>query len=249
MSRPSMMILVVGATGSIGSLVVEEALCKGHSVRALVRSPEKACRLPAKTEAVVGDLTQPDTLGAAVRDVDSIIFTHGSDGAGKVSSEAVDYGGVRNVLAALGRQKPRIALMTAFGVTNRTGSYNRSTESHDWKRRAERLVRMSGCPYLVVQRRDGSTLKKRVTMSPSVRRRMASRRTDTEQGGRGSPRSTDGLVKPSLLPYPQNCGVSIHLNQTPAEGDDSLVTSVRYQVLDIKMMNAFVARHPQRELQ
>jgi uncharacterized protein YbjT (DUF2867 family) len=41
MSKPSMTILVIGATGSIGSLVVEEALLKGHSVRALVRSPEK----------------------------------------------------------------------------------------------------------------------------------------------------------------------------------------------------------------
>lgn len=41
--------------------------------------------------------------------------------------------------------------MTAIGVTNRTGSYNRSTESHDSKRRAERLVRASGCPYTIVR--------------------------------------------------------------------------------------------------
>lgn len=41
--------------------------------------------------------------------------------------------------------------MTAIGVTNRNGSYNRSTEAHDWKRRAERLVRASGCPYTIVR--------------------------------------------------------------------------------------------------
>ncbi len=151
MSNPSMTILVIGATGSIGSLVVEEALRQGHSVRALVRSVEKARRLPAKAEAVIGDLTRPDTLEAAVKGIDAIVFTHGSDGAGKVGSETVDYGGVRNVLAALGSRKVRIALMTAIGVTNRTGSYNRSTESHDWKRRAERLVRASGCPYTIVR--------------------------------------------------------------------------------------------------
>ena len=75
----------------------------------------------------------------------------GSDGAGKVGSETIDYGGVHNVLAALGSRKARVALMTAIGVTNRTGSYNRSTESHDWKRRAERLVRASGCPYTIVR--------------------------------------------------------------------------------------------------
>jgi uncharacterized protein YbjT (DUF2867 family) len=144
-------ILVIGATGSIGGLVVEGALRQGYSVRALVRSPEKARRLPAKAEAAIADLTRPDTLEAVVKEIEAIVFTHGSDGAGKVGSETVDYGGVRNVLAALGSQKARIALMTAIGVTNRTGSYNRSTESHDWKRRAERLVRASGCPYTIVR--------------------------------------------------------------------------------------------------
>ena len=126
-----MKILVVGATGSIGRLVVEEALRQGHSVRALVRSQEKARRLPAKAEFVVGDLTLPETLAKAVEGVDGIVFTHGSDGAGKVGFETIDYGGVRNVLTALGSRRVRIALMTAIGVTNRASSYNRSTESHD----------------------------------------------------------------------------------------------------------------------
>jgi len=58
-------------------------------------------------------------------------------------------------------------------------------------------------------------------------------------------KSTEGLMKPSSASYPSNCGVSIHLNQTPAESEDSVVTSVRYQVLDIRAMNAFRAKHPQ----
>jgi uncharacterized protein YbjT (DUF2867 family) len=41
--------------------------------------------------------------------------------------------------------------MTAIGVTNRTGAYNRATEVHDWKRRSERLVRASGLPYTIVR--------------------------------------------------------------------------------------------------
>jgi uncharacterized protein YbjT (DUF2867 family) len=83
--------------------------------------------------------------------VDAIVFTLGSDGAGKVGAETVDYGGVRNVLNALGQRAVRIALMTSIGVTNRTGQYNRTTESHDWKRRSERLVRVSGLPYSIVR--------------------------------------------------------------------------------------------------
>jgi uncharacterized protein YbjT (DUF2867 family) len=146
-----MKILVVGATGSIGRLVVEQGLREGHKVRALVRSESKARQLPRKAEAVIGDLTRPQTLSPVVDGVDAIVFTHGSDGGGKAASESVDYGGVRNILAALGSRSVRIALMTAIGVTNRTGAHNRSTEAHDWKRRSERLVRASGMPYTIVR--------------------------------------------------------------------------------------------------
>ena len=151
MTNPGMTVLVVGATGSIGRLVVEEALLQGHSVRALVRTPDKARKLPREAQVVLGDVTHPDTLPGAVDGVDAIVFTLGSDGAGKVGAESVDYGGVRNVLAALGPRTARIALMTSIGVTNRTGSYNRTTEAHDWKRRSERLVRASGLPYTIVR--------------------------------------------------------------------------------------------------
>ncbi|TAM96685.1 MAG: SDR family oxidoreductase [Rhodanobacteraceae bacterium] len=144
-----MKILVAGATGSIGHLVVEEALRRGHSVLALVRSAAKARQLPAEAQTVIGDVTH--TMSAAVNGVDAIVFTLGSDGAGKVGAETVDYGGVRNILLALGTRTARIALMTAIGVTNRTGRYNQATESCDWKRRSERPVRASGLPYTIVR--------------------------------------------------------------------------------------------------
>jgi len=151
MTNRTLNVLVVGATGSIGSLVVEEAMRQGHAVRALVRNASKARQLPREVKSVVGDLTRPETLSAAVDGIDAIVFTHGSDGGGKAGSESVDYGGVRNILAALGSRKVRIALMTAIGVTNRNSSYNQSTEAHDWKRRSEQLVRASGMPYTIVR--------------------------------------------------------------------------------------------------
>lgn len=45
MILPRMTVLVVGATGSIGRLVVDEAIRQGHAVRALARNPGKAHRL------------------------------------------------------------------------------------------------------------------------------------------------------------------------------------------------------------
>lgn len=151
MTNPRLTVLVVGATGSIGHLVVEEANRQGHTVRALVRNPASARRFPPGTQVIAGDVTHPDTLPAAVEGVSAVVFTLGSDGAGKVGAETVDYGGVRNVLGALGSRKVHIALMTSIGVTNRNGAYNRSTEAHDWKRRSERMVRASGLPYTIVR--------------------------------------------------------------------------------------------------
>ncbi|KAB2703149.1 SDR family oxidoreductase [Brucella lupini] len=143
MSQPPSTILVVGATGSIGRHVVASALEHGYAVRALIRDSKKASGLPAEAEIVVGDLTRKDTLSKAVDGIDAIVFTQGTYG-NPAGAEAVDYGGVRNVLAALKGRKVRIALMTAIGATDRKGS-------HDWKRRAERLVRASGLPYTIVR--------------------------------------------------------------------------------------------------
>jgi uncharacterized protein YbjT (DUF2867 family) len=142
MSDQKLTILAVGATGSIGGYVVDEALRLGHKVRALVRDPGKLKVRPG-LDAVVGDLTNRQSLPAAVDGVNAVVFTHGTyrrpDDARKV-----DYGGVRNILTALGDKPSRIALMTAISVTDRKGS-------HDWKRRAERLVRVSGRPYTIVR--------------------------------------------------------------------------------------------------
>jgi uncharacterized protein YbjT (DUF2867 family) len=149
MTIPRMTVLVVGATGSIGLLVVEEAIRQGHTVHAPVRTPVKARQLPTQAQVFIGDITRPETLPGAVDGVDAVVFTHGSDDAGKVGTENVDYGGVRNVLGALGSRSARIALMTTIGVTNRTGKYNQTTEAHAWKRRPERLVRASGLPYTI----------------------------------------------------------------------------------------------------
>jgi len=144
-------VLVVGATGSIGQHVVDVAAEKGYTVRALVRDPAKARHFSRGVQVTAGDVTRPETLTAAVEGIDAVVFTLGSDGQGTVGAKTIDYGGVRNVLMALGSKQVRIALMTSIGVTDRAGSYNQSTESHDWKRRSERLVRASGMHYTIVR--------------------------------------------------------------------------------------------------
>ena len=53
--REAEMMLVIGATGNIGSEVVNQLSVKGQKVRALSRSPEKVT-WPPHVEAVKGDL-------------------------------------------------------------------------------------------------------------------------------------------------------------------------------------------------
>lgn len=136
-------LLVVGATGSIGRYVVASALDHGFAVRALVRDAGRARPFPSGVDIAVGDLTRAETLTRAVAGVDAVVFTHGTY-RDPAAAEVVDYGGVRNVLSALGARVVRIALMSTIGATDRRGS-------HDWKRRAERLVRASGLPYTIVR--------------------------------------------------------------------------------------------------
>jgi uncharacterized protein YbjT (DUF2867 family) len=65
-----MRILVTGATGGVGRLVVDELLALGATdVRALTVNPAKA-DLPPQVEAVRGYLGRPETLPAALAGVD-----------------------------------------------------------------------------------------------------------------------------------------------------------------------------------
>jgi dihydroflavonol-4-reductase len=60
--------LVTGATGKVGGAVSRALAARGDRVRALVRDPQRAAALlPPEVELVRGDVTEPETVAAAVR--------------------------------------------------------------------------------------------------------------------------------------------------------------------------------------
>ena len=71
-----MKILVLGATGGTGRLIVSDALAKGHSVVALVRSTTGA-NLPG-AELIEGDVRNAITLGSALDGCDAVVSTLGT---------------------------------------------------------------------------------------------------------------------------------------------------------------------------
>jgi uncharacterized protein YbjT (DUF2867 family) len=66
--------LVMGGTGTVGSLVVKGLLEKGEKVRVLTRSLERAGALPKGTEAVIGDLNDPSTYEKSFADYDHLFL-------------------------------------------------------------------------------------------------------------------------------------------------------------------------------
>ena len=96
------MILVVGATGSLGRQVVKKLLSQGETVRAMTRDRSKADDLKARgAQIVLGDLRDPESLEFAVRGTKGVVAAaHGMLGRGSSSSAAIDDKGHRELIDA-----------------------------------------------------------------------------------------------------------------------------------------------------
>jgi uncharacterized protein YbjT (DUF2867 family) len=81
-----MKLLVLGATGATGRLVVDQALAAGHTVRALVRSPRKLDARPG-LEVVAGQATDAGDVTQAMTGVGAVVSTLGATG-GTVITDA-----------------------------------------------------------------------------------------------------------------------------------------------------------------
>ncbi len=96
------MILVTGATGTVGGEVLKQAAAAGIPVRALARDPARARVLKSIAEVVIGDFDDPASLDAAVKGVDAV-FMASFDGVKQAALqgnliEACRRAGVRHVV-------------------------------------------------------------------------------------------------------------------------------------------------------
>lgn len=69
-----MSVLVVGATGTIGSRVAEDLAQKGHDVVGLVRDASRAGALPAGVRPIEADLDDAAAVDAALAGVDRVVL-------------------------------------------------------------------------------------------------------------------------------------------------------------------------------
>jgi uncharacterized protein YbjT (DUF2867 family) len=114
-----MKVLVLGATGGTGRLVVRDALTKGHSVVALVRSKARALDLPG-ADLIEGDARDEGTLTRALDGCDAVISALGTGmGFRKVDLLAAT---TRALVTAMTRNGVRrLVCISALGVGDSNG--------------------------------------------------------------------------------------------------------------------------------
>jgi len=148
-------VLVAGAAGQTGRLVVEELLAEGYAVRALVRD-EAAARtvLGDRVEYVVADVRQPQSLATSMNGADAVISAIGAGTAkGDNRPEMVDYLGVKNLAeVAASASVGQFVLISSRSVTDENHPLNRMFgDVLKWKLRGENALRASGVPYTIIR--------------------------------------------------------------------------------------------------
>jgi uncharacterized protein YbjT (DUF2867 family) len=149
------MILITGASGSVGKVVLAEVARSGQKHRAMYRSKKEAAKAPAGTETVIADFADKPSLVAAMRGVESVYLVCSPipDLVRLESNaiEACEAAGVR-----------RVVLNSALGA----GDYPKSFPS--WHRKVEDKLKSTKMAYCIL--RPNSFMQNVLTCyAPSIR--------------------------------------------------------------------------------
>jgi len=149
------MILVTGASGSVGREVVREILKTGKEFRAMFRSKEDAAKSPQGVKAVIADFRDAASLANALRDVEQVFLVCSP------IPELVELEG-KAIDACRKSGVKRIVLNSALGA----GDFDKSFPS--WHRKVEDKLKASGIENTIL--RPNGFMQNTVTyLAPSIR--------------------------------------------------------------------------------
>lgn len=150
-----MRIVVIGASGRTGRLVVEQLIAKKHSVVGTIRSPRHMVGLvKAGAEAALIDLDTSDfdDIVFALKGADAVVFAAGS--AEGESSEIDRKGTLRTVRAAENAGVKRYVAISAIGASTGLSTRTMSDEMKDYykqKRAAAKHITGSGLAWTIIE--------------------------------------------------------------------------------------------------
>jgi uncharacterized protein YbjT (DUF2867 family) len=222
------MILITGASGTVGRAVLAEVARSREKHRAMYRSKEDAAKAPAGTETVIADFSDKQSLAAALRGVESLYLVCSP------VRELVQLEG-NAIEASEAAAVRRIVLNSALGA----GDYGKSFPS--WHRKVEDKLKATKLTYCIL--RPNSFLQNILTyFAPSIRAQgvfyssMGNARTSyldvrdiatvaakALRGGQHDGKTYE-LNGPEALTYAEiaekisrHCGISAHYVDIPVE--------------------------------
>ncbi|HLP04371.1 MAG TPA: NAD(P)-binding oxidoreductase [Paludibacter sp.] len=100
-----MKIVIFGANGKVGSVLVEQALAKGHTIVAYIREGTSVMKQHPKLKIIVGKLNESLKIADAVAGADACISSLGGKSLIRHAPEIV--AGIDNIVTALEKQQVR----------------------------------------------------------------------------------------------------------------------------------------------
>jgi len=153
-------ILVLGATGGTGRLIVSQAVARGYDVSVLVRSPEKAGDLKG-AKLIVGDARDGKVLAQALKGRDAVISALGT-AASPFREVTLLSSATRALVSAMKIEHvSRLVCITGMGAGDSTGHGGFLFDNlifplllrkvYADKNRQETIVRESGLDWVLVR--------------------------------------------------------------------------------------------------
>ena len=141
-------VLVVGATGQLGSVIARKLLASGARVRALARNREALTRLAPAAEIAPVDLRDLPKLTEACRGVEQIVATANNNmGTGPTSPSRIDLPAYQNLCAAARNTGVRRLIYVSYkGV-----SQDAPVDIFRIKWYIEDAIRRSGVPHVMLR--------------------------------------------------------------------------------------------------
>jgi uncharacterized protein YbjT (DUF2867 family) len=149
------MILITGASGTVGRAVLEEALRRGAPLRAMYRSSEDAGKAPAWVSTVIADFSNNESLKPALAGVDTVFLVCSPIPAlAELESNMID--------ACVASGVKHVVLNSALGA----GDYPKSFPS--WHKVVENKLGKAGLGHTIL-RPNGFMQNILAYLAPSIR--------------------------------------------------------------------------------
>jgi putative NADH-flavin reductase len=168
-ANQNLKIAVLGATGSVGRLIVEQLLDRGHDVVCQSRSLEKLRELAGRAKILAFDPRDGGELNVFVRSADVVIFALGSDRSGSATLFSDSTAALVTAMKTEGIK--RLIAITGVGAGDTRGHggflYDRiifpwfTHKMYEDKDRQEALIAASELDWIIV--RPASYVKGHVT--------------------------------------------------------------------------------------